>query len=84
MDRDRINGNRMESTEPQPAAPPFKLRWYQYSLRSLFVFMTLCAVACSWFAVKKRQADEQRDERTKKLNAHHHLLAYGGLSSARR
>ena len=28
-----------------------KLRWYQYSLRSLLLFVTACAVACSWLAV---------------------------------
>jgi Leucine-rich repeat (LRR) protein len=38
-----------------------KLRWYQYSLRTLFVFMTLCAVACSWLAVKMRQAKKQQE-----------------------
>jgi hypothetical protein len=43
-------------TSPKP-----KLRWYQFSLRTLFVFVTLCAVACSWLAVKMRQAKEQRE-----------------------
>jgi hypothetical protein len=47
-----------ESDVP-PVAPPYKLRWYQYSLRSLFIFMTLCALACSWFAVRKQRAERQ-------------------------
>jgi internalin A len=42
------------------AAQP-KRRWYQYSLRSLLIFVTLCAFACSWFAVKMRQARRQRE-----------------------
>jgi hypothetical protein len=29
-----------------------KLRWFQFSLRTLLVFVTLCAVLCSWVAVK--------------------------------
>jgi Leucine-rich repeat (LRR) protein len=28
-----------------------KRRWYQYSLRGLLLFVTLCAIACSWLAV---------------------------------
>jgi hypothetical protein len=30
-----------------------KLRWYQYSLRTLLIVVTLFAVACSWSAVSK-------------------------------
>jgi hypothetical protein len=45
---------RGDSTKP-------KLRWYQFSLRTLLVFMTLCAVACSWLAVKVQQAKRQRE-----------------------
>jgi hypothetical protein len=36
-------------------------RWYQYSLRTLLIFVTLCAFACSWFAVKMQQARKQRE-----------------------
>ena len=38
-----------------------KLRWYQYSLRTLLIFITLFAFACSWFAVKLKQARRQRE-----------------------
>jgi hypothetical protein len=38
-----------------------KRRWFQYSLRTLLIFVTLCAVACSWLAVKMRQARIQRE-----------------------
>jgi hypothetical protein len=29
-------------------------RWFQFSLRALLLFVTLCAIACSWLAVKLR------------------------------
>ncbi len=35
-------------------------RWLQFSLRALLVFVTLCALACSWLAVKLRET--QREE----------------------
>ena len=37
-----------------------KLRWHQFSLRSLLIFVTLFGVACSWFAVKMGQAKRQK------------------------
>ena len=43
------------------ATPPkHRLRWYQYSLRSLFVLTILVAVAGSWFGVKKQQKEQER------------------------
>ena len=41
-------------------APKPKRRWYQYSLRTLLIFVTLSAIPCSWFAVKMQQARRQR------------------------
>ncbi len=38
-----------------------KRRWYQYSLRTLVIAVTLFAFACSWFAVKMQQAKRQKD-----------------------
>jgi hypothetical protein len=38
-----------------------KRRWYQYSLRTLLIIVTIFAVACSWFTVKMRQAKRQRE-----------------------
>jgi internalin A len=47
---------------PAPAeTPKRKLRWYQFSLRTLLVFVTLFGIACSWFAVKMKQATKQRE-----------------------
>ncbi|MGA2797346.1 MAG: hypothetical protein ABSE63_07210 [Thermoguttaceae bacterium] len=48
------------STTSQSASPKPKRRWYQYSLRTLLIFVTLFAVACSWLAVKMQQAKRQR------------------------
>lgn len=36
-------------------------RRYQFSLRTLLIIVTLFAVACSWFAVKMRQAKKQKE-----------------------
>jgi hypothetical protein len=45
-----------------PAADkkPHRRRWYQYSLRTLLIVVTIFAVACSWFTVKMRAAEKQR------------------------
>ena len=37
-----------------------KLRWFQFSLRTLLVIVTLCAVLCSWLAVRMQQAKRER------------------------
>jgi hypothetical protein len=56
----------------QPAEPKSKRRWFQYSLRTLLIFVTLCAVACSWFGIKLQQARKQRHavEELKKFGYH--------------
>ena len=43
-------------TTPKP-----KRRWFQYSLRTLLVVVTLCAIFCSWLAVKLQQAKRERE-----------------------
>jgi hypothetical protein len=40
--------------------PKLRRRWFQYSLRSLLVVVTLCAFLSSWLAVKLRQAKRER------------------------
>ncbi len=44
---------------PAPAAPPPKLRWYQYRLRSLFVLMLLATIPLGWLRVKMNAAEKQ-------------------------
>ena len=34
---------------------------FRYSLRTLLIFMVLCAIACSWFAVKTQRLRKQRE-----------------------
>jgi len=37
-----------------------KCRWYQFSMRTLLVFVTLCAICCSWLGVNIQQARKQQ------------------------
>ena len=48
----------MTTTDSQSVPPLPKLRWYQYSLRTLLLFVLLCSLLCSWFATR---ATNQRD-----------------------
>ena len=41
-------------------APKMKLRWYQYSLRSLMLLMLLSCLAMSWVATKIKQGQQQK------------------------
>jgi hypothetical protein len=38
-----------------------KLRWFQFNLRALLLVVTLCAIPCSWLAVKMQQARRERE-----------------------
>jgi hypothetical protein len=49
----------MSVSESQPAVPKPRLRWHQFSLRTLLAFVTLCAVFCSWRVTQFRKADGQ-------------------------
>jgi hypothetical protein len=49
------------STLAQFSPPPKpKLRWYQYSLRSLLLLMLLVSLAMSWFTVRRDKARKQQ------------------------
>jgi hypothetical protein len=48
------------STSP-PEAPARKLRWFQYSLRSLLLFTLLVSVGMSWVAVRMGKARRQKE-----------------------
>ena len=43
-----------------PHPPEHKLRWYQYKLSSLFVLMTLVALASGWYFPKMQEAAKRR------------------------
>ncbi len=55
---------------PPPAEKP-RLRWYQYSLRTLFLLTLFVSLLMSWYAVKMKQAMAQK----KAVEA---ILAEGG------
>ncbi len=73
----------MSEAEPQSSTTEPKLRWYQYTLRTLLGFVTLCAVPCSWVAVKIREAKRQRDAVTaiKKLGGDVRCESWLGLTT---
>lgn len=48
------------SENPVPVASHTKLRWYQFSLRTLLIFVTLVVAFFCWFGYKLRLAREQR------------------------
>lgn len=49
----------MGATIPRDRSAVPRLHWYQFSLRTLLIFLTLCAIACSWFATRKYHADQR-------------------------
>jgi hypothetical protein len=54
-----------DATETEPNSPPTpkrpRLRWYQYSLRSMMLFTLLWALACSWLANTIKNQQRQYD-----------------------
>jgi hypothetical protein len=49
-------------TEPPKADPPKrKRRWFQFSLRSLFVFTLICAIPCTWLGRKIERKHTERE-----------------------
>ena len=38
-----------------------RLRWYQFTLRSLFIVMFLACIGMSWVSVKMQQARKQKE-----------------------
>ena len=50
----------MPETQSQPATRKAKRRWYQFSLRTLLLFVLLCAIPCSWLSVELRKFERHR------------------------
>ena len=50
----------MDATEPQPVPPVHKLRWYQFSLRSLMIFVLVGGVLLGWAGAFYRRVHAQR------------------------
>jgi hypothetical protein len=51
----------MIPVEPRRVKLKPKLRWFQYSLRSLFVLTLLASIGMSWVAVRMQRARRQRE-----------------------
>ena len=51
----------MERADQQTATRQFKRRWYQYSLRTLLLFVFVCSLPCSWLAMRLERAKRQRE-----------------------
>ncbi|MGA2033983.1 MAG: hypothetical protein ABSG68_17180, partial [Thermoguttaceae bacterium] len=52
--------NAMSSEGTKSGAKP-RRRWFQYSLRSLMVFVTVTCIALGWFTARMRRARTQRE-----------------------
>ena len=50
----------MTASTPPPAEPPQKLRWFQYSLRSLFLLTLVVAIGMSWYTVTVQDGRNQK------------------------
>ena len=65
----RLNQNSSNSSIPpsanpphaKPAPPKHKLRWCQFSLRSLLIFMVVAAIPCAWLGKKIEHKRRERE-----------------------
>lgn len=47
------------NSQPNPTSP--RLRWFQFSLRTLLLFVLLVSIGMSWVAVRMQKAKKQRE-----------------------
>ena len=64
----------MQSEPPQADPPNRKRRWFQFSLRTLMIGVTLLAVLCGWFGMKVERARKRHEavEAIRKLGGYVH------------
>lgn len=48
-------------SDPKAAAPRQKLRWFQFRLSSLLIFVVICAIPCAWVAKRIEQKHRERE-----------------------
>jgi hypothetical protein len=65
----------MEAEPPEADPPKRKRRWYQFSLRTLLIFMLVCAVPCAWLGRKLERKRRER-EIVRKIEARHGRALY--------
>ena len=51
----------MQTDAPKINPPKRKRRWLQFSLRSLLIFTTICAMACGWLAKRIEMKRKERE-----------------------
>ncbi len=50
----------MSESESPPAVSKPEHRRFQFSLRTLLLFVTICAIPCSWLAVRRKNEERER------------------------
>jgi hypothetical protein len=51
----------MEAEPTKAESPKRKRRWYQFSLRTLLIFVLICAISSAWFGMKIERKRRERD-----------------------
>ncbi len=55
----------MPTEPPKTELPKRKRRWFQFSLRSLLIFMPICVIGSVWVA---RRIEQKRKARESRIN----------------
>jgi hypothetical protein len=58
-----VKENYMNATEPEPAIPEPKCRWYRCNVRLASAFVIFCVIVASWFACRTIVAQIERQRR---------------------